>query len=139
MSDHVHMMLSIPPKYAVSQVVGSPATLSARMAQGCVCCAKTPLHELRTVGPKGAGIACWRVSTLIQCGEDGQVYRLARVVTRRLARVPRSGADNGRSGTAEAIYVLHSFQKSSRKTSKSDVATAGARYRAVVRERMGSR
>jgi len=40
---------------------------------------------------------------------------------------------------AEAIYVLHSFQKSSRKTSRGDVAIAQARYRAVVRERMGSR
>jgi|SRR6266496_579070 len=39
----------------------------------------------------------------------------------------------------EAIYVLHSFQKSSRKTSKGDVAIAEVRYRAVVRERMGSR
>ena len=39
----------------------------------------------------------------------------------------------------EAIYVLHSFQKSSRKTSNGDVAIAQARYRAVVRERMGSR
>jgi hypothetical protein len=39
----------------------------------------------------------------------------------------------------EAIYVLHSFQKSSRKTSKGDVAIAEARYRAVGRERMGPR
>ena len=36
---------------------------------------------------------------------------------------------------AEAIYVLHSFQKSTRKTSKQDVEIAEARYRAVVRER----
>jgi len=36
---------------------------------------------------------------------------------------------------AEAIYVLHSFQKSSRKTSKRDVEIAETRYRAVVRER----
>ena len=36
---------------------------------------------------------------------------------------------------AGAIYVLHSFQKSSRKTSKGDVEIAETRYRAVVRER----
>ena len=36
---------------------------------------------------------------------------------------------------AEAIYVLHSFQKTTRKTSKRDVEIAEARYRAVVRER----
>jgi phage-related protein len=36
---------------------------------------------------------------------------------------------------AEAIYVLHSFQKATRKTSKRDVEIAEARYRAVVRER----
>src|SRR5258706_7583310 len=35
----------------------------------------------------------------------------------------------------EAIYVLHSFQKKGRKTSKKDVEIAETRYRAVVRER----
>lgn len=37
----------------------------------------------------------------------------------------------------EAIYVLHSFQKASRKTSKGDIEIAAARYRAVTRERGG--
>jgi phage-related protein len=36
---------------------------------------------------------------------------------------------------AEAIYVLHSFQKATRKTSKKDVEIAETRYRALVRER----
>jgi len=35
----------------------------------------------------------------------------------------------------EAVYVLHSFQKASRRTSRRDVAIAKIRYRAVVRER----
>ncbi len=35
----------------------------------------------------------------------------------------------------EAIYVLHSFQKSTRKTSKKDVQIAETRYRALLRER----
>lgn len=35
----------------------------------------------------------------------------------------------------EAIYVLHSFQKSTRKTSRNDVEIAATRYRAVVAER----
>jgi phage-related protein len=35
----------------------------------------------------------------------------------------------------EAIYVLHSFQKSTRKTSRNDVEVAKARYRAVIAER----
>ena len=35
----------------------------------------------------------------------------------------------------EAIYVLHSFQKATRKTSKKDVQIAETRYRAVLRER----
>lgn len=39
----------------------------------------------------------------------------------------------------EAIYVLHSFQKATRKTSKQDVEIAEARYRAVVRERTGQK
>jgi len=39
----------------------------------------------------------------------------------------------------EAIYVLHSFQKKTRKTSRNDVEIAQARYRAVVAERKGSK
>lgn len=39
----------------------------------------------------------------------------------------------------EAVYVLHSFQKKSRKTSRNDVDIAKARYRAVVAERKGSK
>ena len=35
----------------------------------------------------------------------------------------------------EAIYVLHSFQKKTRKTSRNDIEIARARYRAVVAER----
>jgi phage-related protein len=35
----------------------------------------------------------------------------------------------------EAIYVLHSFQKASRRTSQRDVDVARARYRAVIGER----
>jgi phage-related protein len=37
----------------------------------------------------------------------------------------------------EAVYVLHSFQKKTRKTSRNDVEIAKARYRAVVAERKG--
>jgi phage-related protein len=39
----------------------------------------------------------------------------------------------------EAIYVLHSFQKSTRKTSRNDVEVAKTRYRAVVAERKASK
>jgi len=39
----------------------------------------------------------------------------------------------------EAIYVLHSFQKTTRKTSRGDVEIARTRYRAVVRERKTSK
>lgn len=39
----------------------------------------------------------------------------------------------------EAVYVLHSFQKKTRKTSRNDVEIAKARYRAVVAERKGSK
>jgi phage-related protein len=39
----------------------------------------------------------------------------------------------------EAIYVLHSFQKSTRKTLRGDVEIAKSRYRAVVAERKASR
>jgi phage-related protein len=35
----------------------------------------------------------------------------------------------------EAIYVLHSFQKGSRKTSRGDVEIAKTRYRTVIAER----
>lgn len=35
----------------------------------------------------------------------------------------------------EAIYVLHSSQKATRKTSKKDVQIAETRYRVVLRER----
>jgi phage-related protein len=37
----------------------------------------------------------------------------------------------------EAVYVLHSFQKKTRKASRNDVEIAKARYRAVVAERKG--
>jgi len=36
---------------------------------------------------------------------------------------------------AKAIYSLHSFQKSTRKTARNDVEIAKTRYRAVVAER----
>ena len=39
----------------------------------------------------------------------------------------------------EAIYVLHSFQKSTRKTARNDVEIARTRYRAVVSERKASK
>jgi phage-related protein len=39
----------------------------------------------------------------------------------------------------EAIYVLHSFQKSTRKTARNDVEIAKTRYRAVVAERKTSK
>jgi len=35
----------------------------------------------------------------------------------------------------EAVYVLHGFQKKSRKTSRSDIDTAKTRYRALVADR----
>jgi phage-related protein len=35
----------------------------------------------------------------------------------------------------EAIYVLHAFEKKSRRTPKPDIALADARYRALVNER----
>ena len=36
---------------------------------------------------------------------------------------------------SEAVYVLHAFEKKSRKTLKSDVALARNRFRTLVRER----
>lgn len=39
----------------------------------------------------------------------------------------------------EAIYVLHSFQKSTRKTSRNDVEVAKARYRAAIARRKMSK
>ncbi len=39
----------------------------------------------------------------------------------------------------EAIYVLHSFQKKTRKTSRKDIEVARARYGAVVAERKASK
>ena len=39
----------------------------------------------------------------------------------------------------EAIYVLHSFQKSTRKTNRNDLEIAKTRYRAVVAERKTSK
>ena len=39
----------------------------------------------------------------------------------------------------EAIYVLHSFQKSTRKTARNDIEIAKTRYRAVIAERKTSK
>ena len=39
----------------------------------------------------------------------------------------------------EAFYVLHSFQKSTRKTPRSDVKIAKARYHAVIAETKASK
>ena len=36
---------------------------------------------------------------------------------------------------SEAVYVLHAFEKKSRKTSRSDVALARNRFKDLVRER----
>jgi len=35
----------------------------------------------------------------------------------------------------EAVYVLHAFEKKTRKTSKADIALAKARYKVLVEER----
>jgi phage-related protein len=35
----------------------------------------------------------------------------------------------------EAVYVLHAFQKKSRKTAKEDIELARKRFRALVQER----
>ena len=40
---------------------------------------------------------------------------------------------------AEAVYVLHAFEKRSRKTAKDAVELARQRYRALVRERLLAR
>ena len=36
---------------------------------------------------------------------------------------------------AEAVYVLHAFEKRSRKTAKRDVDLAGQRYQELIRQR----
>lgn len=36
---------------------------------------------------------------------------------------------------AEAVYVLHAFQKKSRKTAKTDIELARRRYKAMIEER----
>jgi phage-related protein len=36
---------------------------------------------------------------------------------------------------AEAVYVLHAFQKKSRKTARTDMELARLRFRALVRDR----
>ena len=40
---------------------------------------------------------------------------------------------------AGVVYVLHAFQKKSRKTSKADVDVARTRYGSVIRERQARR
>ena len=54
----------------------------------------------------------------IRMQEEGNAYRLIYVAT-----------------FAEAIYVLHAFQKKTRETSRHDVAIARQRYRQVVQWR----
>src|ERR1700676_654313 len=46
MSDHVHMMIAIPPKYAVSQVVGFIKVFT-RVARRCYFCRGGRLHLVR--------------------------------------------------------------------------------------------
>ena len=36
---------------------------------------------------------------------------------------------------AEAVYVLHAFQKKARKTAKADIELARTRYRAMLKDR----
>jgi phage-related protein len=43
----------------------------------------------------------------------------------------------GALGFESAIYVLHRFQKKTRKTSKSDLELAARRYRDLVKELNG--
>ena len=59
MVDHVHMMISIPPKYAVSQVVG--------YIKG-----KSAIHLARVHGCTGRGSATSWASTF---GREGILYR----------------------------------------------------------------
>jgi phage-related protein len=47
-------------------------------------------------------------------------------------------SDVGGRRFEEAVYVLHSFPKKTRKTSRNDVEIAKARYRTVVADRKGS-
>ena len=58
MADHVHMMISIPPKYAVSQVIG--------FIKG-----KSAIHLARCMGNIGA------ISSVRVFGHEGISYRLS--------------------------------------------------------------
>ena len=57
MPDHVHMMISIPPKYAVSQVIGFIKGKSAITWPGCM--ARTGAISLVRASGR-AGISCRR-------------------------------------------------------------------------------
>jgi phage-related protein len=72
-----------------------------------------PPSDWKPLGPVGPGVRELRISS-------GNAYRVIYVAT-----------------LSEAIYVLHAFEKRSRKTPKPDVELARARFRALMRERGG--
>jgi phage-related protein len=53
------------------------------------------------------------------------------------ARVKDSPADARRDMAkfSEAVYVLHAFQKKSRKTARADIELARLRFRTLIRDR----
>jgi phage-related protein len=71
---------------------------------------ETP-SEWKSMSTIGSGVQEIRIN------EDGDAFRVIMI-----AKLP------------EAIYVLHCFQKKSRKTSKSDLAIARKRYRDLMEE-----
>ena len=58
MSDHVHMMISIPPKYAVSQVVGYIKGRARFIWHGCTGNVRATSSD-RTSGPGGTSYPRW--------------------------------------------------------------------------------
>ena len=52
MSDHVHMMISVPPKYAVSQVVGSIKEPGRHSLGARVRGTETQLRRIALLGPR---------------------------------------------------------------------------------------
>ena len=58
MSDHVHMMISIPPKYAVSQVMGFIKGKSAIHWRGCTASASA-ISWGSISGPEGISCPRW--------------------------------------------------------------------------------
>jgi hypothetical protein len=91
--------------------VGFPSPRAATPAFSCAACNRDSIPDWKLMSSIGSGVREIRIHTALE-------HRVLYIAT-----------------FGEAVYVLHAFEKRTRKTSRSDLELARDRFRALVMRR----